>query len=323
MQSSSAHRISLPYSYSVVEHLLEFLYTDELSAIENEDIENVCNLLILADEYFIERLKQICEYVLSTHITLKNVSQMFVFSYTYNANQLSECCMEFICLNLSAVLESRCLEDVDESLLKDLTEFYCNWNPIFQQRIITPYSTAPDDEIVLEIAEKYPFASNEDEAKSHKTTPRKRTKSHKSKFPTNINDSDKENVVKEESLSSVLDTSEKISQEKLIKTSAAAPSRLEAINSALKQIEIEPVITNFTALPAVDLGSFPELGSPPTTNATFSKSPKLHEKVESKTKIVKLSQKQRKRLSSESCSTPTQPEVPGILVFLIYSFVYS
>lgn len=302
-----------------MEHLLEYLYTDELSAIENEDIENVCNLLILADEYFLERLKQICEYVLSTHITLKNVSQMFTFSYTYNAKQLSECCMEFICLNLSAVLESRSLEDIDESLLNDLTEFYCNWNPILQQRIITPYSTAPEDEVVLEIAEKYPFAPNEDtEAKPHKTVPRKRTKSHKSKFPTNVNDSDKENAVKEESLSSVLDRNEEINQEKLSASpSTCTPVRIGAINSALKKIELEPVVTNFTSLRAVDLeslGSFPELGSPPT-NGGFSKSPKSQEKVESKTKIVKLSQKQRKRLSSESCSTPTQPELPGIVVY--------
>lgn len=314
-ESSSVHRISLPYSYTVVEHLLEYLYTDKLSTIENEDIENVCNLLILADEYFMERLKQICEYFLSTHITLKNVSQMFAFSYTYNAKQLSECCMEFICLNLSAVLESRCLDDIDEILLKDLSNFYAKWNPILQQRIITPYSTAPEDDVVLEIATKYPFVSN-GEIKISKTVTKKKTKTHKSKPTTNISDSDKENIVKqEEYLYNEIDLVEDISKEKL-RASPSTPVRIEAINSALKRIEMEPVVKNFSILPSVELESlekFPQLGSSSTNGVYNNKPTKLHD---CKSKIVKLSQKQRKRLSSESSAAAAQIEVLGIFKYI-------
>lgn len=248
------------------------------------------------------------------HITLKNVSQMLTFSSTYNAKQLQECCMEFICLNLSAILESHSLDDLNEVLLKKLSEFYCEWNPILQQRIITPYSTAPEDEIVLEVAQKYPFVANDScEIKPNKSVAKKRIKNQKNKVITNVNESNKENIIKEEH------KCESTEEEKLC-ISPSAPVRIEAINIALERIATEPVVTDFTVLPTVDLeslGSFPELGSPPT-NCNFSKSPKSHEKFECKTKIVKLSQKQRKRLSSESCSTPTQSEMPGKKAFSIW-----
>lgn len=320
LQASSTHQIYLPYSHIVVEHFLEFLYTDELRAIENEDIENVCNLLILADEYFAERLKQICEYTLCTQMTLKNVPQLFAFSKTYNAKQLAECCMEFFCLNLSATFESRLLDEIDEVLLRDLTQFYWKWNPILQNREITPYSTAPDDEMIFEVALKHPFTPI-DEVKPPKNVAKKKNRNHKSnKLTTNINDSDKENVAKEENLSTVSNFNEEINEQTL-KVSSSTPSRLVAINSAMKQIETEPVFTYFTTLPAIDLQSFPELGTSPTS-AVYSKSPKSNEKVESKTKIVKLSQKQRKRLSSENNgnSPAVQPEIPGIVDALLLCF---
>lgn len=285
------------------------MYTDELPLIESEDIENVCSLLALADEFFIERLKQICEYVLSAHINLKNVSQMLTFSNTYNAKQLNKCCMEFICLNLSAVLESRCLEDVDECLLKDLTEYYCEWNPILQQRIITPYSIAPDDDTILEIAKNYPFVMNgsESDTKPTKNTAKRKSKGHKSHTPSKINDSDKENVIIKDNITDNCNEVHDIKH----RESPTAPIRIQAINSALKQIETEPLITDFTALPSVDfvsLSDFPELGSP-TGNTLHPKSPQSAEKSESKSKVVKLSQKQRKRLSSESSSKAASVEL--------------
>lgn len=283
--------------------------------IESEDIENICSLLVLADEFFIERLKQICEYVLSAHINLKNVSQMLTFSNTYNAKQLNKCCMEFICLNLSAVLESRCLEDVDECLLKDLTEYYCEWNPILQQRIITPYSIAPDDDTVLEVAKSYPFVTNgnESDTKPTRSTAKRRSKSHKSLTPTKINDSDKENVIITDSAT---DNCKEVHNMKH-RESPTAPIRIQAINSALKQIEAEALVTDFTALPSVDfvsLSHFPELGSP-TGNSVHLKSPQSSEKYEGKSKVVKLSQKQRKRLSSESSSKTTSVEMSGNVFF--------
>lgn len=296
-----------------MERLLEFLYTDELVSIENEDIENVFSLLVLADEYFIERLKQICEYVLSTHITLKNVSQIFEFSHMYNANQLSACCMEFICFNLSAVLESRCLEDVEESLLKKLTEYYCEWNPIMQQRVITPYSTAPADDTVLEIAKSYPCTAgeNDSETKHAKNASKRKSKSHRNSVTCKSVDSDKENVIKENDTASVVVSSEEVVERKHRET----PVRIQAINSALKQLDVEPMITDYTPLPSSDfvsLSNFPELGSPPKSGAC-SKSPRSSEKFESKSKATKLSQKQRKRLSSESSSKVTSAELSGIV----------
>lgn len=307
-EDSVVEEISLPFSYTVVERFLEFLYTDELTSIENEEIEHVCNLLILADEYFIERLKQICEYVLSTHITLKNVAQMFSFSDIYNAKQLSKCCMEFICLNLSALLESRSLDDVDENLLKDLTDYYCEWNPVLQQRVITPYSTAPSDDVIIEAGKSCTYLENESEYEVKPKVPKKKSKSYKSIIPTSKNlDADKENTVtKEDSSEPIVPNVETVDNQR---KSPSTPVRIQAISSALKQMEMESVTTEFTYLSKSDtsLSNFPELGSPPSSG-TFSKSPKSGEKFEVKGKMTRLSQKQRKRLSSESSSKPVVVE---------------
>lgn len=286
----------------MIDHLLQFLYADELPAIENEDVESVCNLLILADEYFIGRLKQICEYVLSTHVTLRNAAQMFAFANTYNARQLSKCCMEFLSLNLSAVLESRCLEDLDEGLLKDLTEFYGEWNPVLQRRVITPYSTAPDDEIVLGVSKNRSFVP-ESKGKSA------RKKRQRSQRPPKLADSDKENSLVKEDVP-LNETSEEVVEVRS-RDSPTAPVRIQAIHSALKQIEVEPLVTDF-----VSLGGFPELGSPPNANGMYSRSPKSVEKFEGRGKVAKLSQKQRKRLSSESSGKGVEPPA-GIFTFLV------
>lgn len=92
----------------MLEVVINYLYQDESPVIQqSEDMEFVCNVLVVADQLFIERLKEICEVTLANLLTLKNVAEIMQFAATYNANQLKACCMQYICLNLPAVLESR------------------------------------------------------------------------------------------------------------------------------------------------------------------------------------------------------------------------
>lgn len=277
---------------------------------------------MLADEYFVERLKQVCEYELSTHINLRNVSQLLTFSNLCNSKQLNKSCMEFICSNLSAVLESRCLENTDEALLNFLTDYYYEWNPILQQRVITPYSTAPNDDFILEIAKNYPFATNDGEIKPPKSVTKKKSKHHKNSTTSKLNDSDKENAVINETSCDVCENVKEV-RDINSRESPTAPIRIQAINAALKQIETEPMSTDFTTLgDFASLSNFPELGSPPAS-AIYSKSPKSSEKFEFKSKAVKLSQKQRKRLSSEGSSKAVPSELPGIDFFLVLRFIVT
>lgn len=295
---------------------MEFLYTDELSSMENEEIDHICSLLILADEFFIIRLKEICEYILSTTITLKNISQVFAFSNIYNAKWLTECCMEFICLNLSAVLEARCLDDLDENLLDALTEYYCNWNPVMQQRIITPYSTAPVDETVVEIAKNTPFLVSEadKENKVVKTLPKRKSRTHRNSMNSRF--TDKELTHTEEELNLQFDMVEIVSEEENNQRLSDASARIQAITAATKQIKME-ADADLNSADFVTLNNFPELGSPPSSNNSYLKSPKSNEKLDCRIKMHKLSQKQRKRLSSESSPKETSTAVPGTCIFFL------
>lgn len=322
------HEISLPYSHQVVEYLLEYLYTDKLITNETDDLDHIYNLLIIADEFLIPRLKEYCEHNLSTTITLKNVTQLLTFANVYNAKQLTDCCMEFICLNLAAVLELRVLEEIDESLLNDLTDYYCSFNPIMQQRIITPFSTAPSDEIVAEIARLHPI-SNTDSDKENKsvlkTASKRKSRTHRNSFhskpaeteteaPKRNENSPEENRLQfeEEQFSNRSGTP--------VLSKASASSRLRAINAALERVGAEEIATEFVRLSSglTSESDFPELGSPPFAAAL--KSPKT-EKLDFKGRVTKLSQKQRKRLSSESGAKDVSSNVPAQGMFFIFGFL--
>lgn len=295
--------ISLPYPLPVVQYLLDYLYTDQVSAISTDDLEHIYSLLIIADEFLIPRLKEHCEHNLSTAITLKNVTQILAFANMYNAKQLGRCCTEFICLNLAAMLESRALEDLDESVLNDLAEYYCLWNPVMQQRVITPFSTAPSDEIVTEIARLYPISSS-DSDKENKTilkSSKRKSRTHKNSFHSKTTETEAETPKKDEKSldENRLQFEEEQSPNQSILNASNLPSRLQAINAALKQVRSEPIATEFVRLSSslTSESDFPELGSPPF--GVCAKSPKA-DRSDFRGKVPKLSQKQRKRLSSES-----------------------
>ena len=54
--------------------------------------------------------------------------------------------MQFICLNLPALLESRTLEILDDVSWDKLDEFYRNSNPVFRNRRLTPLLDHPRSE---------------------------------------------------------------------------------------------------------------------------------------------------------------------------------
>ncbi|XP_066994710.2 inhibitor of Bruton tyrosine kinase [Anabrus simplex] len=155
--------LRLPVPYNILEMLLEFLYQDECRAVQtSEDIGMVCQTLIIADQLFMKRLKEICEVALSGMLTLRNATEMLQFADTYNAAQLKQCCMQYVCLNLCALLESRALDILNEDLLEDLSKYYRELNPRFCKRVITPYTDAPSQSIVEEVADAYPVYWEDD-----------------------------------------------------------------------------------------------------------------------------------------------------------------
>lgn len=146
--------VKLPVPSSVFRIVLDYIYEDKATDIEkSKDITLVMECLVVADQLLISRLVSICELALSRLFTLKNVGQLLEFSSLYNASQLKISCMDFICCNLPAIVELRYLhymffyrllidlklltrlwENISESVMDDLAQFYQQSNRILVDR---------------------------------------------------------------------------------------------------------------------------------------------------------------------------------------------
>uniref|UniRef100_A0A672ZMZ3 BTB domain-containing protein n=1 Tax=Sphaeramia orbicularis TaxID=375764 RepID=A0A672ZMZ3_9TELE len=119
IEATSCSALEMPTSSEVLQVILEYIYTDESPTIkESLNVEFVCNVLVVADQLLITRLKEICEVAITENLTLKNAAELLEFAAMYNADQLKLSCLQFIVLNIAI--------------------------PAMQRRIITPYPGAPD-----------------------------------------------------------------------------------------------------------------------------------------------------------------------------------
>uniref|UniRef100_A0AAQ5YCA8 BTB domain-containing protein n=1 Tax=Amphiprion ocellaris TaxID=80972 RepID=A0AAQ5YCA8_AMPOC len=119
IEATSCSALEMPTSSEILHVILEYIYTDESPTIkESLNVEFVCNVLVVADQLLITRLKEMCEVVITENLTLKNAAELLEFATMYNAEQLKLSCLQFIVLNMAI--------------------------PAMQKRVITPYPDAPD-----------------------------------------------------------------------------------------------------------------------------------------------------------------------------------
>ncbi|KAM9310117.1 inhibitor of Bruton tyrosine kinase [Pholidichthys leucotaenia] len=145
IEATSCSALEMSTSSEILQVILEYIYTDESPTIkESLNVEFVCNVLVVADQLLITRLKEMCEVVITENLTLKNASELLEFSTTYNAEQLKLSCLQFIVLNVAALLESKALDFLSEETLVELSAAYMKMIPAMQRRVITPYPSAPD-----------------------------------------------------------------------------------------------------------------------------------------------------------------------------------
>ncbi|XP_059195458.1 inhibitor of Bruton tyrosine kinase [Centropristis striata] len=145
IEATSCTALEMPTSSEILQAILEYIYTDESPTIkESLNVEFVCNVLVVADQLLIIRLKEICEVVITENLTLKNSAELLEFATMYNAEQLKLSCLQFIVLNMAALLESKALDILSDEVLVELSAAYRRMIPAMQKRIITPYPGAPD-----------------------------------------------------------------------------------------------------------------------------------------------------------------------------------
>ncbi|CAH2234229.1 jg16678 [Pararge aegeria aegeria] len=342
-ESKLLSKVTLPISHGILLPVINFLYTDACPEVESSDsIDFICSMLIVSDQLFISRLREMCEIALANLISLKNCTELCQFAHTYNAAQLKQCCMEFISLNISSILESRSLDCLEDTLLEDISKYYCMFNPIMSSRIVTPFYNSPSDETIDECAKLVPIdleVVDEDFKKEDSIIEIKKNKKQKK---IEYTESEKARM-RYESVSSVtsLDLSNDTSGDVTLslrsiskeedkknrqtekwtevptsqqKQQKVVQARLKAISSA-KDILNEPPVNTFTKL--TKNNSFCAIQEPSTpTTSRMSVSPKdstpFSDMNRGQGNLVishvgpKLSQKQRKKLALENETSSPQ-----------------
>ncbi|XP_012578342.1 PREDICTED: inhibitor of Bruton tyrosine kinase isoform X3 [Condylura cristata] len=145
IEASSCASLEMPIHSDILKVILDYLYTDEAVVIrESQNVDFVCSVLVVADQLLIIRLKETCEVALTEKLTLKNAAMLLEFATMYNAEQLKLSCLQFIGLNMAALLEARSLDVLSDGVLKDLSVFYRKMIPAMDRRVITPYQDGPD-----------------------------------------------------------------------------------------------------------------------------------------------------------------------------------
>ncbi|XP_017362184.1 inhibitor of Bruton tyrosine kinase isoform X2 [Cebus imitator] len=145
IEASSCAALEMPIHSDILKVILDYLYTDEAVVIkESQNVDFICSVLVVADQLLITRLKEICEVALTEKLTLKNAAMLLEFAAMYNAKQLKLSCLQFIGLNMAALLEARSFDVLSDGVLKDLSEFYRKMIPAMDRRVITPYQDGPD-----------------------------------------------------------------------------------------------------------------------------------------------------------------------------------
>ncbi|XP_036850374.2 inhibitor of Bruton tyrosine kinase isoform X4 [Manis javanica] len=144
IEASSCAALEMPIHSDILQVILDYLYNDEAVVIkESQNVDFVCSVLVVADQLLITRLKGICEVALTEKLTLKNAAMLLEFAAMYNAEQLKLSCLQFVGLNMAALLEARSLDVLSDDVLKDLSLFYRKMIPAMDRRVITPYQDGP------------------------------------------------------------------------------------------------------------------------------------------------------------------------------------
>lgn len=160
---TSLESLSLPISSDILDVILDYLYTGNAPGVfASEDPEFVCHVLVIADQLLIIRLKEMCEMALVELLTLKNASELLQLAFVYNAVQLKKACMEYICVNLPAVIESRSLDLLNSDVMDELSREYRRLVHSMCHRFITPYPGFPTKDELKEVEKLFPVSENFD-----------------------------------------------------------------------------------------------------------------------------------------------------------------
>lgn len=106
-------------SYSVFCNVIEYIYTD---SIRNITLDLAIQLLIISEEFMLDRLKGLCEDMIRKEITVNNVMSILLDSHSHRASGLYDIALEFVVRNLknSSILNDLQKLKVEPDLLIEI-----------------------------------------------------------------------------------------------------------------------------------------------------------------------------------------------------------
>ncbi|KAI8609865.1 hypothetical protein BC830DRAFT_1085173 [Chytriomyces sp. MP71] len=117
------------HTLEIMRIVMEWIYTDArletlVAGLMRETLLEYLAVLIeilgCANEMLLERLKEQVSSLLGSLLDLTNVVEILEVADMYDAGLLRAACLDFVCWNLTTMIESHMLDDVSEVLLKDI-----------------------------------------------------------------------------------------------------------------------------------------------------------------------------------------------------------
>jgi len=102
--STSTIRVDPNFEPHTVRRMLEFIYTNRITNLSQATVDEILDLLHLADVWILRDMKRLCEYeLIRSHMDVDNVAKMYCATEEYHAERLSRSCIEFIMENIREV----------------------------------------------------------------------------------------------------------------------------------------------------------------------------------------------------------------------------
>ncbi|KAI7525203.1 hypothetical protein KC316_g18497, partial [Hortaea werneckii] len=98
------------------------LFDDIVSVGVDDFIDSVMDVMSAANELMLDRLSQICQAVIGRFVNVRNVCELLNAISPSSVHEFKDAALEYLCLNLEAMLQGHHLNALDEDLLVELDE---------------------------------------------------------------------------------------------------------------------------------------------------------------------------------------------------------
>jgi hypothetical protein len=125
LRESREQEVPLPdVQYSLFMDCLKFIYTGDVN-IQNAD--HAIELLTPTNYFKLDRLKAICEDIISRNIEIENAAYLLQVAARNDAWQLKSFALDFVMTHFNEVEKTKCFDDLDKPLLLEVTKAACTF----------------------------------------------------------------------------------------------------------------------------------------------------------------------------------------------------